>query len=52
VAASVLACVRAGIFGWSLCMRLHHIALFFAAAFAALTSTQSASANVMIIIDK
>ncbi len=33
-------------------MRLHHIALSIAAAFAALTFTQSANANVMIIIDK
>ena len=33
-------------------MRLHHLALSFAAAFAALSFAQSASANVMIIIDK
>jgi len=33
-------------------MRRHHLALSLAAAFAALTFAQSASANVMIIIDK
>jgi hypothetical protein len=33
-------------------MRLHYLAIIFAAAFAALSLTQSASANVMIIIDK
>jgi L,D-transpeptidase-like protein len=33
-------------------MRLHHLALFFAAAFAAQALAQPARANVMIIIDK
>ena len=33
-------------------MRLHHLAITFAAALAVLSLAQSASANVMIIIDK